>query len=121
MTAQRPPHSHTHTHTTLNNNTAAPHKHTGYADPVRFLSRVIEKGGDWVKLERPLPVDVRGNWLPELHKFLPMLDGGTGLEGLSVRFPWSPYKGHFTVGGRVGGAERASAHVGRATRAWGCA
>lgn len=34
--------------------------HAGYADPVRFLSRVTALGPNWVRLERPIPVRVSG-------------------------------------------------------------
>jgi hypothetical protein len=45
-------------------------------------------------LERALPYDVRLEWTPEIHKFKPTVEE-LGIEHLSVRFPWSPYPGHF--------------------------
>lgn len=44
------------------------------------------------------PPQVRAAWRPELHRFAPMLDGGTGLEHLRVEFPHSPYPAHLMVG-----------------------
>lgn len=32
------------------------------SDHVRFLVKVVEKGKDWVRLERPLPYDMRVRW-----------------------------------------------------------
>jgi hypothetical protein len=37
-----------------------PPSSTGYPDPVRFLARIVAKGADWIKLDRPIPVRVRG-------------------------------------------------------------
>ncbi|WIA28982.1 hypothetical protein OEZ86_011499 [Tetradesmus obliquus] len=67
----------------------------GYADPCRFLSRVVAKGADWIWLERPLPFKVDTRWAPEIHKFMPMLNDATGFEYFTLDFPWSPYPGHF--------------------------
>lgn len=72
---------------------------TGYIDPVRFLTKVTAKGPDWIKFDRPLPVNVRLNWKPELHKFVPMIDGACGIEFLTVQFPYTLYPGHFLVRG----------------------
>ncbi|WIA08908.1 hypothetical protein OEZ85_008326 [Tetradesmus obliquus] len=71
----------------------------GYADPCRFLSRVVSKGADWIRLERPLPFKVDTRWAPEIHKFMPMLNDATGFEYFTLDFPWSPYPGHFLEAG----------------------
>ena len=71
--------------------------HAGYQDPVRFLARVTSKGADWIELERPLPVKVEGAWVPEIHKWAPMIDGNCCLEGLTIEFPYTQYAGHFLV------------------------
>eukprot|EP00879_Flechtneria_rotunda_P033349 GHRR01036925.1.p1 GENE.GHRR01036925.1~~GHRR01036925.1.p1 ORF type:complete len:109 (-),score=20.08 GHRR01036925.1:676-1002(-) len=31
----------------------------GHPDPCRFLARVVSKGTDWIRLERPVPFKVR--------------------------------------------------------------
>ncbi|GBF90605.1 hypothetical protein Rsub_03177 [Raphidocelis subcapitata] len=70
------------------NKTSVAPEFFGYADPVRFLSRIIAVGADWIKLERPLPVRVD-------PKFMPMIDGSAGVEHLTVQFPFTAYPGHF--------------------------
>ncbi|KIZ02518.1 cellulosome enzyme, dockerin type I [Monoraphidium neglectum] len=67
----------------------------GYADPVRFLARIAAMGPDWIKLDRTLPVRVDLAWFPEIHRFMPMIDGSAGFEYLTVSFPWTTYPGHF--------------------------
>ena len=66
----------------------------GTPNVVRFLSRVKRSNGRTIELERPLPYDVKLEWSPQVHLFKPTINE-VGLEHLSVRFPWSPYPGHF--------------------------
>ncbi|GBF97581.1 hypothetical protein Rsub_10717 [Raphidocelis subcapitata] len=40
------------------------------------------------------PAPVQAEWRPELHRFVPMLDGATGLEHLRIEFPHTPYTAH---------------------------
>src|SRR5882762_7784372 len=61
---------------------------------VRFLSRVKSASGNRIELERSLPYDVRPEWTPEIHRFVPSVEE-FGVEHLSIHFPWSPYPGHF--------------------------
>jgi hypothetical protein len=61
---------------------------------VRFLSRVKTASATKIELERPLPFDVRAEWTPEIHRFVPSLQE-FGVEHLSIHFPWSAYPGHF--------------------------
>lgn len=61
---------------------------------VRFLSRVKAASATKIELERPLPYDVRAEWTPEIHRFVPSLQE-FGIEHLSIHFPWSAYPGHF--------------------------
>jgi Pectate lyase superfamily protein len=68
---------------------------------VRFLSRVKSVSGNRLELERPLPYDVRPEWTPEIHRFVPTLQE-IGVEHLSIHFPWSPYPGHFKESGYNG-------------------
>ena len=66
----------------------------GTQNVVRFLSRIKKASGKTIELERPLPYDIHLNWKPEIHRFAPTLKE-FGFEHLSIRFPWSPYPGHF--------------------------
>jgi hypothetical protein len=68
---------------------------------VRFLSRVKSVAGNQVELERPLPYDVRAEWTPEIHRFVPSVRE-FGVEHLSIHFPWTPYPGHFKEEGYNG-------------------
>ncbi len=65
---------------------------------VRFLTRVKSASGADLELERPLPYDIRPEWTPEIHRFDPSVQE-VGIEHLSIRFPWSPYPGHFKEAG----------------------
>ena len=66
----------------------------GTRSVVRFLSRVKSVSGNQIELERALPYDVRAEWAPEIHRFVPAVQE-VGVEHLSIRFPWSAYPGHF--------------------------
>jgi len=66
----------------------------GTPNIVRFLSRVKRSNSRTIELERPLPYDVKLEWSPQIHLFKPTVKE-VGIEHLSVRFPWSPYPGHF--------------------------
>jgi len=66
----------------------------GTPNIVRFLSRVKRSNDRTIELERPLPYDVKLEWSPQIHLFKPTVKE-VGIEHLSVRFPWSPYPGHF--------------------------
>src|SRR5215207_5824621 len=68
---------------------------------VRFLSRVKSVAGNRVELERPLPYDVRAEWTPEVHRFVPSVQE-FGVEHLSLHFPWTAYPGHFKEQGYNG-------------------
>jgi hypothetical protein len=67
----------------------------------RFLSRVKSASGNSIELERPLPYDMRPQWTPEIHRFVPSVQE-FGVEHLSIHFPWSPYPGHFKEKGYNG-------------------
>jgi hypothetical protein len=73
----------------------------GTRSVVRFLSRVKSVSGKQIELERPLPYDVRPEWTPEIHQFLPTVQE-LGVEHLSIHFPWSSYPGHFKEKGYNG-------------------
>ncbi|KAI8466265.1 MAG: hypothetical protein J3K34DRAFT_460951 [Monoraphidium minutum] len=71
----------------------------GYPDPVRFLARITAKGANWIRLDRALPVKVDLAWKPEIHKFMPMIDGSAGVEFMTIQFPHTTYPGHFLEAG----------------------
>jgi hypothetical protein len=73
----------------------------GTKSVVRFLSRVKSSSGTQIQLERPLPYDVRAEWTPEIHAFVPSLQE-VGVEHLALHFPWTPYPGHFKESGYNG-------------------
>ncbi|MBV9926083.1 MAG: hypothetical protein JOZ96_13780 [Acidobacteria bacterium] len=73
----------------------------GTPNVVRFLSRVKSVAGTQLELERPLPYDVRLEWTPEVHRFVPAVQE-FGVEHLSLHFPWTPYPGHFKEKGYNG-------------------
>jgi Pectate lyase superfamily protein len=66
----------------------------GTGSVVRFLTRVKSVTGNQIELERPIPYDVRPEWVPEIHRFAPSVQE-VGVEHLSIHFPWTPYPGHF--------------------------
>jgi Pectate lyase superfamily protein len=74
---------------------------TGTPNVVRFLSRVKSASGNTIELERPLPYDVRPEWNPEIHRFVPSVQE-VGVEHLSIHFPWTTYPGHFKEKGYNG-------------------
>lgn len=57
------------------------------------LLRVVEVEGNLVVFDRPLRLDVRPEWRPELRGFEPTLEE-IGIEHLTVEFPLVPYRGH---------------------------
>ncbi len=73
----------------------------GARSAVRFLSRVKSVSEKQIELERPLPYDVRAEWGPEIHAFVPSVQE-VGVEHLSLHFPWTPYPGHFKENGYNG-------------------
>src|SRR5215203_375181 len=73
----------------------------GTPQVVRFLSRVKSVTGNQIELERHLPYDVRAEWTPEVHRFVPAVRE-FGVEHLSLHFPWTPYPGHFKEKGYNG-------------------
>src|SRR4030095_14416545 len=73
----------------------------GSRSVVLFLSRIKSVSRNQIELERPLPYDVRLEWTPEVHRFVPTVQEG-GIEHLSLHFPWTPYPGHFKEKGYNG-------------------
>jgi len=65
---------------------------------VDWASRVVSVQGTRVTLERPLRLDVRPEWRPELFSSSPTVEE-IGLENFSIEFPGTPYEGHFTEKG----------------------
>jgi hypothetical protein len=63
----------------------------GARNAVSFHSRIRKMGKGFVKLERPLPYDVRPLWRPQLHRFQPRMTG-VGVQDLSIEFPDTQYR-----------------------------
>ena len=61
---------------------------------VRFPARIAAINGNTVTLDRPLRLDVRTAWTPEIRSFTGQLEE-VGLEGFTLEFPATPYGGHF--------------------------
>lgn len=62
----------------------------------RLLTRLTAVGTDWVEIERPLTANVRLAWAPRIHDHTPQISK-CGIENLTIRFKWAPYKGHLLV------------------------
>jgi hypothetical protein len=65
---------------------------------VDWAARVEAVSGDRLTLERPLRLDVRPEWKPEVWSSAPSVQD-VGLEDFTIEFPDSPYGGHFTEKG----------------------
>ena len=61
---------------------------------VRFSSKIAAISGNQISLERPLRLDVRTNWLPEIRVASGQLSE-VGLEHFTIEFPVKQYPGHF--------------------------
>ncbi len=61
----------------------------------RHVSRVKAVDGAAITLERPLRIELRMEWNPEVRTFQPRLKE-VGIEHLAFEFPDDPYLGHFT-------------------------
>ena len=70
----------------------------GSARSFRQVSRVKSAEGGTVTLERPLRIELRPEWKPEVRTFQPRVQE-VGIEHLSFEFPKDPYLGHFTEKG----------------------
>ena len=60
---------------------------------VRYISKVLAVGSNWIQFERPLPYDVRLKWKPVVHRFSAKVSG-SGFENFQMLFEWSPYTCH---------------------------
>jgi autotransporter-associated beta strand protein len=61
---------------------------------VRFPSKIAAINGNEITLERPLRLDVRTVWQPEIRDASGQLDE-VGIENFTIEFPDLPYPGHF--------------------------
>jgi Pectate lyase superfamily protein len=66
--------------------------------PVDWAARVIAVDGKQITLDRPLRLDVRTEWKPEVITMEPTLRG-SGLEGLGFEFPGIPKLPHLKEAG----------------------
>lgn len=60
-----------------------------------FVSRVTKIAGQTLTLERPLRIDIRPEWKPEISTWLPTVTN-SGIEELGFEFPERSYGGHFS-------------------------
>lgn len=65
---------------------------------VRFPSKISAISGNQITLQRPLRLNVRTSWAPEIHSFAGQLEE-VGLEGFTMEFPTRAYGGHFQEDG----------------------
>lgn len=61
--------------------------------PVNWAVKVQRVSGNKIVLERPLRIDVRPEWTPEIHAYRPPVQE-VGIESLGFEFPNVPYAGH---------------------------
>jgi hypothetical protein len=61
---------------------------------MEHYARIVALGEGSIELERPLPVDVELAWSPRVRAFEPSV-AQVGIEHLTIRFPETPYPGHF--------------------------
>jgi hypothetical protein len=64
----------------------------------RHVTRVTAVEGGVLTVERPLRIELRAEWRPEVHRFQPRVQE-VGIEHLAFEFPEDPYLGHFTEKG----------------------
>lgn len=64
---------------------------------MRFPSRIEAITGTSVTLERALPLDIEGRWLPTVRAFENAANAvrEVGVESLTIAFPLTDYLGHF--------------------------
>jgi len=59
---------------------------------------VVKIEGQTLTVDRPLRADVSTEWTPVLKRYAPTLEN-CGVEHLSIEFPATPYRGHWTEEG----------------------
>ncbi|MCF7790293.1 MAG: glycoside hydrolase family 55 protein [Prosthecobacter sp.] len=59
---------------------------------------VVKIEGQTLKVDRPLRSDVNTEWTPVLKRYAPTLEN-CGVEHLTIEFPATPYRGHWTEEG----------------------
>ena len=62
---------------------------------IPFITRVLNISQNTITIERPLRTDIRTEWTPVIKQFSPSLHD-SGIENLTIEFPKTPYKGHFS-------------------------
>ncbi len=60
-----------------------------------FVTRLKAVGNGVLETERPLRIDVRPEWTPEVYTYAPAVTG-SGIEDIGFEFPARPYQGHFS-------------------------
>jgi hypothetical protein len=63
-----------------------------------MVARIQGIDGNTVQLNRPLRFRVQPDWKPVIQRFDPTVTG-SGIEGFTLKFPKTPYGGHFEEAG----------------------
>ena len=62
---------------------------------IPFITKVVNVSQNTITIERPLRTDIKMEWTPVIKQFSPSLHD-SGIENLTIEFPRTPYKGHFS-------------------------
>jgi hypothetical protein len=65
---------------------------------IPFIVSVTKIKANQLFFDRPLRSDIRLIWKPQIKEFTPTLQE-SGIENLSIEFPKTPYRGHFSEKG----------------------
>jgi hypothetical protein len=60
-----------------------------------FVTRVVSAKNGLLTIDRPLRIDLRPEWSPQVRHFRPSVTEG-GVESLGFEFPKREYRGHFS-------------------------
>ena len=60
-----------------------------------FVTRVRSTADNLLRLDRPLRIDIRPEWMPEVRLYQPQVTG-SGIEQIGFEFPVREYGGHFS-------------------------
>lgn len=67
-------------------------------DHIRFASRVVAKGANWIKFERPLPYNIRTRWQVHVYNYYSTVQH-SGIENLTLKFAHDFYTCHLCCKG----------------------
>lgn len=84
---------------------------------VDWVVRIEHISGNVITLARPLRLDVRAVWNPEIWSFKPTVEE-VGIEDLSIQFPGEQWPGHFRVEARYVEKGYFAIYFGRVFNSW---